>query len=78
MSSSSVKLKIRATLKSLERRSTRRKNSSCDFSPCKLETGDINYNMGKNNHELMLAGIAAFQRFFEENGIVDTTTCWWE
>jgi len=34
--------------------------------------------MGKSIHELMVAEIEAFQRFFEENGIVDTTTCWWE
>jgi len=34
--------------------------------------------MGKSNIELMTEEIEAFKRFFEENGIVDTTTCWWE
>jgi hypothetical protein len=34
--------------------------------------------MGKSNQELMMEEIESFKRFFEENGIVDTTTCWWE
>jgi hypothetical protein len=34
--------------------------------------------MGKSKIELMAEEIERFRLFVEENGIVDTTTCWWE